>query len=332
MWWERVSAARVVDGPTRKKHASLWRTHCEAKWATWPMNAITRLEAQEWVNELLDTRRSRHRGRDVAADDDEVPTLSASTIRSTVHLMSKLYRLAMKETPPLVTVNPFAELDLPTIAAHSVDFYEHDEAEALYVALERIDPKWRTLVELGMDVGLRPGEIIGLHGHRVDWLRNQIHVVDVATRDGLREWPKSAESRRTVPVPPHTLERMSELMVGRPRDALVFTAPLGGPLDDVDLRNRVWYPAVDAAEVRRFPPRIMRHTAASWLVMDGVDLMVVQQLLGHESYATTLRYAHLAPNAHQKVIESWKRRTPAGRDACATHGRPETQERPASHE
>ena len=52
----------------------------------------------------------------------------------------------------------------------------------------------------------------------------------------------------------------------------------------------------------------MRHTAASWLVMDGVPLYDVQALLGHESFATTQRYAHLAPNAHGKVIESWERR------------------------
>jgi site-specific recombinase XerD len=46
----------------------------------------------------------------------------------------------------------------------------------------------------------------------------------------------------------------------------------------------------------------MRHTAASSLVMDGVPLYDVQALLGHESFATTQRYAHLAPDAHSRVI------------------------------
>jgi site-specific recombinase XerD len=68
---------------------------------------------------------------------------------------------------------------------------------------------------------------------------------------------------------------------------------------------------VAAAGIRRFPPRIMRHTAASWLVMDGVPLYDVQALLGHESFATTQRYAHLAPDAHSRVIESWSRRADA---------------------
>ena len=43
-------------------------------------------------------------------------------------------------------------------------------------------------------------------------------------------------------------------------------------------------------------------------MQDGVPLYDAQQLLGHEDYATTQRYAHLAPDAHGKVIDSWARR------------------------
>ncbi len=335
-WYARYAAASGIQAITATKNRSLWRTHCEPKWAEWRMSAITRMEAQGWVGELRQTRLARWRGRDVQDRDEGVPRLSAATIADIVHIMSALFRAAVKEQPPVVLTNPFADLELPVIEPRPVEFYEPAEARALYAAIEDLSgPGRRTLAELGMDVGLRPGEIFGLHGHRVDWLRGKLTVVDVMTRQGLRQWPKSKRSHRTVPVPPHVLEGMSALMAGRPRDALVFTAAEGGPVTDEHFRNRVWYPAVatarlcgrDPAEdldgpgrcrpdgcadpqhhIRRFAPRIMRHTAASWLVQDGVPLYDVQALLGHEDYATTQRYAHLAPDAHNKVIESWTRR------------------------
>jgi integrase len=253
------------------------------------MAAITRMEAREWVNRLQGTRRARHKGKTVTGDDKDVPLLGAETVCAAVHLMSQLYSVAMTETPPIVMVNPFAGLELPVIRPHEIDFLERDEADTLYVAAEEIGACWRTLIELGIEVGLRPGELYGLHGHRVDWLRGKIQVIDVMTRTGLRQWPKSKKSHRVVPAPPHILEGLSALMAGRPRGALVFTAPEGGPVDDGNFRDRIWYPAVEAAGIRRFPPRIMRHTAASWLVIDGVPLYDVQALLGHESYRTTER-------------------------------------------
>jgi integrase len=225
-WHGRVSRARGIEEVTKDKNDSLWRTHCQTEWSKWPMATVTRLEAQSWGDRLRSTRRARHQGKAVTGDGAGVPVIGAATIHDVVHLMSSLYRLAMREHPPLVTVNPFADLELPRIEPRAVEFYEHDEADALYeAAAELRGPQWRTLIQLGTEVGLRPGEIYGLHANRVDWLRSRLQVIDVMTRHGLREWPKSKRSHRVLPVPAHILEGMSVLMAGRQRDALVFTAP-----------------------------------------------------------------------------------------------------------
>jgi integrase len=308
-WHVRVTAARGVEAVTSDKTDSLWRTHCEDQWGRWPLDAVTRLEAQAWADELKAKRRARHRGKAAGGD---APTIAAATVHAAVHVMSSLFESAVRERPPLVVSNPFADLKLPTIPPSPIDFYTHEEAEQLLAALERdFAPQWSALVGVGMWVGLRPGEIYGLHGDRVNWMRGQIEVTRVQTRHGLREYPKSRRSHRIVPVPPWQMPNLSALMVGRPIEAAVFTAPKGGLVDDSDFRLRVWYPALARAGVRRLAPRAMRHTAASWLVQDGVDLYRVQSLLGHESYATTQRYSHLAPDAHDKVVDSWRRTSDA---------------------
>lgn len=194
---------------------------------------------------------------------------------------------------------------------------------------------------------------------RIDRARAHVHVTHVMTRHGLREYPKSKRSHRVVPIPPDVLGGIDDLLSGRraarakdctcpkvgepppksvtPCPGLLFTAPEGGPIDDGNFRDRIWYPAVASARlcgkrpavedddvegscgtelcddpahrIPRHSPDVMRHTAASWLVMDGVPLYNVQALLRHESYAPPQRYAHLAPDAHDKVLQSWARRS-----------------------
>jgi integrase len=63
-------------------------------------------------------------------------------------------------------------------------------------------------------------------------------------------------------------------------------------------RENVWYPALVKAEEKGLAkrPRVhdLRHTCASWMILAGVPLPVIQQHLGHESIETTVAvYGHL---------------------------------------
>ena len=55
--------------------------------------------------------------------------------------------------------------------------------------------------------------------------------------------------------------------------------------------------------IKDFRIHDLRHTAASWLVMEGVPLLQVSRLLGHRSITQTERYAHLAPESSRALVE-----------------------------
>jgi integrase len=104
---------------------------------------------------------------------------------------------------------------------------------------------------------------------------------------------------RTINVPGAVLDKLDY------RNEWIFLNKAGRPVKGNGFQDRVWRPAVertwpsvdasgDLFTNRPVPilrPRIhdLRHTCASWLVLAGVPLPVVQQHLGHESINTTIR-------------------------------------------
>ncbi len=88
------------------------------------------------------------------------------------------------------------------------------------------------------------------------------------------------------------------------RGPLVFWG-LGG---EMFKKNECKWPlwrACKRADLRCIGWHILRHSFASHLVMPGAALKAIQELLGHASITTTMRYAHLSPDVPVMLSVSW---------------------------
>ena len=82
----------------------------------------------------------------------------------------------------------------------------------------------------------------------------------------------------------------------------VFVNPVTGD-PYTDLRKRFGSALRQAEIEQHFTWHGLRHTAASHMVMAGVDLRTVGKILGHKSYAMTMRYSHLSPGFLKEATE-----------------------------
>lgn len=158
--------------------------------------------------------------------------------------------------------------------------------------------------------GVRLGEALGLRWSDLDLKDGHVTIRRAVQRQrgaGLVfVEPKSARSRRTVPIPRETIVVLEEQREANQRDRgkagdlwheqdLVFPNPAGGPRDSA-WRSISFHMALERAGLPRMRLHDLRHTAATHLLAKHVHPKVVQDLLGHSTIAITLdTYSHVMP-------------------------------------
>jgi integrase len=136
---------------------------------------------------------------------------------------------------------------------------------------------------------MRISEILNLRWDEVDFDRAQILV----------RTSKNGESRH-VEMNGLLVETLRQLE-RRPQNPYVFGSREGNPYNDI---RKSFKSALAAAGITDFRFHDLRHTFASHLVMNGVDVMTVKELLGHKTIQMTLRYSHLSQGHKKKAVET----------------------------
>ena len=168
--------------------------------------------------------------------------------------------------------------------------------EELERLLSKIPERWRLLVRLLGETGLRISEALALRWSDVDLGQHRIEIRRRLYRGRIGP-PKSAYGRRTVPV---SADLARDLWAARgasraPLDGdPVFASATGTHMNAANLARRVLKPAAEAAAVDWASWHTLRHTCATRLFRAGLNAKQVQVWMGHHSPAFTLAvYVHL---------------------------------------
>ena len=193
--------------------------------------------------------------------------------------------------------NPVKKVKIPSPDNAKVRFLTEQQAEELLLKLEEKSPKLSRVAEVSLFCGLRFGEIAGLTWADVDVEKGTLYI-------------RGHRTKRTGPVyMPERIEKMfSEMKPGNLSD-FVFPArrknntrmkeasnTFQRVVDEMGLNDGI----TDRRQKITF--HSCRHTFCSWLAMRGVELHVIQDLLGHKTLTMTQRYKHLAPQTLRSAV------------------------------
>ncbi len=192
--------------------------------------------------------------------------------------------------------NPCERVKLGQESRGRVRFLSNDERNALLEAcdLAADTPELKIIVLLAITTGSRRGEITGLTWCDVDFGRKTLTLRDTKNGD-----------IRAVPLVGVAHEALREWGKVRPlaADALVFPGRTpktkNTPLDF----ERAWQTALKRAGIDGFRFHDLRHTAASYLAMNGAGLREIADILGHKTLAMVQRYSHLTHDHKIATVE-----------------------------
>ena len=202
--------------------------------------------------------------------------------------------------------NPAAKASPPRPKQGKPDYYQPDEIQDILAALEGEPLKWKTITYILMDTGARRGEILGLKPENVNYEEGIIiidHALLYTKSKGVYEGDTKTGKSRAIMLAPQSLQLLRQWKIERQKmkialgdrwdeSGYIFTQDDGRRLHPDSITD--WLGNFSKKHnLPHIHPHAFRHTAASLMVANGVDLVTTANELGHANATTTaMIYAH----------------------------------------
>lgn len=188
--------------------------------------------------------------------------------------------------------------------------YTPAEVQKIVAGLEREPLKWRALVHLLIDTGIRRGECCALQWKNIDFASGAVSIRGnlcyTKTKGVYLDTPKNSHLR-TVYVGERTLALLRQLRVEQAKksiSAYVFTQEASPEPMHPTSPTHYFRQFAKKNNIQGFHPHKLRHTFASLAITAGADVASVSEVLGHSDKGVTLKmYTHSDNESRRRAAQ-----------------------------
>ncbi len=294
--WITKKHKTSIAATTYRRYASLINIHIIPALGTIKLQSITK----NHVNALM--LQMRENGQSARSQQQARAVLSAA------------FESAMEDD--LVASNPVVKSRTITLETSQIHPFTLAEVKILLAKTTGVQTQAR--VRMATLYAMRQGEALGLQWKDVDFTKKTVFIwQQIQKIEGTYQFVKlkSEDSIRTLEIDDETLaalkahkvkQNMDRLAMGDKWDDqdLVFATPIGKPIDcKTDYRQ--WHRALACAGLPIKRLHDARHTAATLLFDQGIDIEVIRRFMGHSSVLLTSRtYVHHSARQMQGVANA----------------------------
>jgi len=190
----------------------------------------------------------------------------------------------MADNPAKIVSTPKQEKTVPSFLTEEemAEFLDFPRSEKV------LDLRDKAMLELLYASGIRVSELIGLNLEDLNFDERLIRVKGKGKKERMIPFGRTAEESLQIYI-----SRRMMINKGKIDEEALFLNYRGQRLSTRSVERTVNFYIQRSAVRRKISPHSLRHSFASHLLSRGADLRVIQELLGHESLATTQKYTHM---------------------------------------
>ncbi|MFJ7680319.1 tyrosine-type recombinase/integrase [Peribacillus sp. NPDC097198] len=236
---------------------------------------------------------------------------------NTIHLIFRVLSAALKKATiiRLIKSNPTIGITLPKIRKKELAIWSLEQINYFIAASKQTKRLTRCFVGflIGFLCGCREGEIMALRWKDLDFSSNTLYIRQTLTQKAvIKAGAKNNSSVRSVSIPEKLIPELlrHQQMINEEKallgekyedNDLIICTRYGKPMIPRNFRKE-FYNLTDKVGLPRIKFHSSRHSHATLLIQQNVNVKLISERLGHSDISTTLDiYSHVSKNMQQSV-------------------------------